>query len=91
MSLDLAAGGWAARLLPEQGAAFGRLTRDGQDVLAPVPDGADPNTAMAGAFWMAPWTNRLNGGRVGPTARCRSTARRKAPPSMALRGTGPGG
>ncbi len=65
MSLDLAAGGWAALLLPEQGAAFARLTRDGRDVLAPVPDGADPNTAMSGAFWMAPWTNRLDGGRVG--------------------------
>ncbi|WP_431283353.1 aldose epimerase [Humitalea sp. 24SJ18S-53] len=65
MSLYLTAGGWAARLLPEQGAAMARLTCDGRDVLAPVPDGADPNTAMAGAFWMAPWTNRLDGGRVG--------------------------
>ncbi len=63
--IDLSAGGWTARLLPAQGAAFARLTCDGRDVLAPVPDGADPNTAMAGAFWMAPWTNRLDAGRVG--------------------------
>jgi len=65
MIVNLAAGGWTAKLLPDHGASFAALTCDGHNVLEPVPDGADPNTAMAGAFWMAPWTNRLDEGRLG--------------------------
>jgi aldose 1-epimerase len=60
----LAAAGWSLRILPEQGAAFAWLRHGERDVLAPVPEGADPNTARAGAFWMLPWTNRLDAGRL---------------------------
>ena len=62
--LALAAGDWRAELLPERGAALLRLTWRGRDILAPVPEGADPNTACAGAFLMAPWANRLDQGRI---------------------------
>lgn len=60
----LGAGGWKAALLPEKGVAFQSLTLDGQDVLKPIPDGADPNNGFHGAFLMAPWTNRLENGRI---------------------------
>jgi aldose 1-epimerase len=60
-ALQLRAGPWSARLRPESGAAFDRLDFAGQPVLRPL-DGADPTTTRAGAFWMAPWTNRLDGG-----------------------------
>ena len=60
----LEAGGWKAALLPEKGVAFRSLTLDGQDVLKPIPDGADPNNGFHGAFLMAPWTNRLEDGRI---------------------------
>jgi aldose 1-epimerase len=70
--LALAAGDWAASLLPARGAALGRLTWRGRDILAPLPEGADPNVSFAGAFLMAPWTNRLDRGRiaVGGTRWC---------------------
>lgn len=57
--LELAGGDWAARLLPEQGGAFAALTWRGQEVLATLPPGEDPNASFAGAFLMAPWGNRL--------------------------------
>jgi aldose 1-epimerase len=62
--LALAGGGWEAMLLPGQGAAFARLACRGAEVLAPLPLGADPNRSFAGAFLMAPWTNRLDEGRL---------------------------
>lgn len=62
--LRLSGGGWAATLLPERGAAFAALMLDGADVLAPLPEGADPNATPAGAFLMLPWANRLDGGRL---------------------------
>lgn len=62
--LDLRAGDWQARLLPDRGAAMARLTWRGRDILAPLPEGADPNASFAGAFLMAPWTNRLDQGRI---------------------------
>ncbi|MCG7362067.1 aldose epimerase [Roseomonas sp. ACRSG] len=61
--LDLRAGPWRAALLPEQGAAFAHLEHDGRPVLRPLEEGASPLTGKAGAFWMLPWTNRLDGGR----------------------------
>ncbi len=61
--IALSAGEWHATLLPERGAAFRTLTHAGREVLAAVPDGADPNDGFHGAFVMAPWTNRLDGGR----------------------------
>lgn len=62
--LALAGGGWEAMLLPGQGAAFARLACRGIEVLTPLPLGADPNASFAGAFLMAPWTNRLDEGRL---------------------------
>ncbi|MFC7473501.1 aldose epimerase [Dankookia sp. GCM10030260] len=63
-ALALAGDGWEAVLLPGQGAAFARLAFRGIEVLAPLPLGADPNASFAGAFIMAPWTNRLDEGRL---------------------------
>jgi aldose 1-epimerase len=62
--LTLRAGTAEAVLWPGQGAAFARLAWAGRDLLVPVPDGADPNTGFRGSFLMAPWTNRLDGGRI---------------------------
>lgn len=60
----LAAGDWRAELVPEAGVAFRSLTMAGQDVLRRIPAGADPNNGFHGAFIMAPWTNRLEDGRI---------------------------
>jgi aldose 1-epimerase len=60
--IELAAAGWVARLLPQQGGAFAALSWQGMDVLAPLPAGANPNASFAGGFVMLPWTNRLNAG-----------------------------
>jgi aldose 1-epimerase len=60
--MHLEAGDWSADLLPRQGAAFAALTWRGQPVLQPLA-GCDPNGTPAGAFWMLPWTNRIDGGR----------------------------
>lgn len=60
----LAAGDWRAELLPERGVAFRSLTLAGRDVLRRIPEGADPNNGFHGAFIMAPWTNRLEDGRI---------------------------
>jgi aldose 1-epimerase len=77
-ALDLAGGGWAATLLPAEGAAVAALSWRDREVLAPLPRGAGPNGSFAGAFVMAPWANRLDGGwlalpggriRAGPVNR----------------------
>ncbi len=60
--IELAAAGWTARLLPEQGGALAALGWQGLDLLAPLPLGANPNATFAGAFVMAPWANRLDAG-----------------------------
>jgi aldose 1-epimerase len=62
VALEIAGGGWRATLLPDQGGAFAALAWQDRDVLAPLPLGADPNASFCGAFTMAPWTNRLDGG-----------------------------
>jgi aldose 1-epimerase len=67
--LTLGAGGWEAVLLPDRGAAFLSLTHEGRDILLPLPPGSDPNSTWAGAFLMAPWTNRLDGGRIAVAGR----------------------
>lgn len=64
--IGLAAAGWVAQLLPDQGGAFAALHWQGREVLATLPQGGDPNACFAGAFVMAPWTNRLDAGRLGP-------------------------
>jgi aldose 1-epimerase len=62
--LTLRAGAAETVIWPDRGAAFARLACAGRDLLVPVPDGADPNTGFRGSFLMAPWTNRLDGGRI---------------------------
>jgi aldose 1-epimerase len=62
--LTLAAGPWEAALDPARGASFARLARAGRDILAPAGPGDDPARGPRGAFWMAPWTNRLDAGRI---------------------------
>lgn len=62
MTLALRAGDWQAILLPGQGAAFAALSHRGRPLLVPL-EGRDPTRTGAGAFWMLPWTNRLDGGR----------------------------
>jgi len=56
-------GDWQALICPEQGAAFARLQWRGRDVLVPTPEGAH-HPGSYGAFWMLPWANRLDGGRI---------------------------
>jgi len=51
--MRLESGPWRAELLPERGAHFAALSHAGRQLLAPG----------FGAFWMLPWTNRLDGGR----------------------------
>ncbi|MCO6418184.1 aldose epimerase [Siccirubricoccus sp. KC 17139] len=55
---------WQAELLPGQGGACAALRWRGLDLLVPLPEGADPNASFAGAFVMAPWANRLDGGAL---------------------------
>ena len=62
--LHLAAGDWEATILPAQGAALSALRHRGRDLIVPVPPGADPNGGFWGAFWMIPWANRLDRGRL---------------------------
>ena len=62
--IEIAGGGWRAGLLPARGGALALLTHAGEDVLVPLPEGADPNDSWAGAFVMLPWTNRLDEGRL---------------------------
>ena len=62
--VTLNAGDAIATILPERGAAFTRLDALGRHILKPMPDGADPNGGFHGSFLMAPWTNRLDAGRI---------------------------
>jgi aldose 1-epimerase len=61
--MKLQQGDWQALICPEQGAAFASLQWRGRDVLVPTPQGARHPGAY-GAFWMLPWANRLDGGRI---------------------------
>lgn len=62
--IALHAGRAEALIVPERGAFLARLSHGGRDLLAPMPDGAEPNTGFHGSFVMAPWTNRLDEGRI---------------------------
>ncbi len=62
--ITLRAGAAEATILPAQGAAFAALRHAGRDLLLPIPPGANPNAGFHGSFLMAPWTNRLDGGRI---------------------------
>lgn len=62
--LLLARDAWEVAVLPDQGAAVAALRHAGRDLLVPIPPGGDPNGGFWGAFWMIPWANRLDGGRL---------------------------
>ncbi|MEO3473096.1 aldose epimerase [Roseomonas sp. CAU 1739] len=63
--LHLSSGDWSADLVPDDGAGMTALRFGGQDILVPVPEGSRLGGPF-GAFWMIPWANRLDGGRLGP-------------------------
>lgn len=63
-ALRLSAGDWIADLAPDDGAGLTALRIDGRDVLMPMPSGSRLGGPF-GAFWMIPWANRLDGGRLG--------------------------
>jgi aldose 1-epimerase len=63
-SVAIVGHGWQAALAPEDGGGITALRFDGQDILAPAPAGARLGGPF-GAFWMIPWANRLDGGRLG--------------------------
>jgi aldose 1-epimerase len=56
-------GDWQTLICPEQGSAFSSLQWRGRDFLVPTPEGAR-HPGSHGAFWMLPWANRLDGGRI---------------------------
>ena len=61
--MKLHCGDWQALICPEQGAAFSSLQWRGRDVLVRAREGARHPGAY-GAFWMLPWANRLDAGRI---------------------------
>ena len=56
--------GWQAVLAPEDGGGMAALRFRGRDILVPAPPGQRLGGPF-GAFWMIPWANRLDGGRLG--------------------------
>lgn len=63
-SVALDGHGWQAWLAPEDGGGITALRFRGRDILVPAPEGARLGGPF-GAFWMIPWANRLDGGRLG--------------------------
>lgn len=63
-ALHLASGDWSVTLAPEDGARVTALRFGTQEMLAPRPDGPLLDRPF-GAFWMIPWANRLDAGRLG--------------------------
>lgn len=63
--IHIAGGGWDAIVRPGDGAGLARLRFAGTDILVPAPEEARLGGPF-GAFWMIPWANRLDGGRLGP-------------------------
>ncbi len=61
--LRLHAGAWVADLAPEDGGGMTLLRHGDHDILVPAPAGARLGGPF-GAFWMIPWANRLDGGRL---------------------------
>ena len=88
--LRIAGGGWDAECRPDDGGGMTALRFGGRDILVPAPAGARLGGPF-GAFWMIPWANRLDGGRLGRASAAGQPGRRTAPPSTACRATGPGG
>jgi aldose 1-epimerase len=64
-AITIEAQGWQGGILPGDGGGMAWLRFQGHDILVPAPEGV-PLGGPFGAFWMIPWTNRLDGGRCGP-------------------------
>ena len=62
--LSIAGHGWEAQVAPADGGGLTALRFEGRDVLVPALPGARLGGPF-GAFWMIPWANRLDGGRLG--------------------------
>jgi aldose 1-epimerase len=62
--LRLHASDWMADLAPEDGGGMTLLRFAGRDILVPAPAGGRLGGPF-GAFWMIPWANRLDAGRLG--------------------------
>lgn len=62
--MRIAGHGWEGALAPADGGGMTALAFEGRDVLVPAPAGARLGGPF-GAFWMIPWANRLDGGRLG--------------------------
>jgi len=62
-SIGIGGGGWAASIRPGDGGGVAALGFAGRDLLVPAPAGV-PLGGPFGAFWMIPWANRLDGGRI---------------------------
>lgn len=58
------AAGWHATLAPGDGGGMTALRFRDHDILVPAPAGERLGGPF-GAFWMIPWANRLDGGRLG--------------------------
>jgi aldose 1-epimerase len=56
---------WRGSIDPQDGGGMTRLRHGTHDILVPAPAGASLGGPF-GAFWMIPWANRLDGGRLGP-------------------------
>ncbi|MBR0681897.1 aldose epimerase [Roseomonas eburnea] len=65
LTIAIAGGAWDARIAPADGGGLIALRHGGQDVLVAAPAGARLGGPF-GAFWMIPWANRLDAGRLGP-------------------------
>jgi len=59
--ITLERGDWALSVRPEIGAAITRLTRRGQDILRPAPEGAG-GPLETGSFPLVPYANRIDRG-----------------------------
>lgn len=63
-AIGIGAGAWTAVIRPGDGGGLAALRYAGHDILVPVPEGKALGGPF-GAFWMIPWANRLDGGRLG--------------------------
>ena len=59
--IALRRGDWRLVLRPEIGGAISSLSRDGQDILRPMPEGST-KVLDASCFPLTPWANRIAGG-----------------------------
>lgn len=62
MVIRLTAGDWSAEVLPDLGAALGRLDWRGRAILRPTPEGGD-TVLQTGCFPLVPYANRIDRGR----------------------------